>query len=291
MNMEQRIRDYLCMGRQAGGRYALRARKTGRGLTGTQLGIDAGRSLEFVDHREYQPGDDLRTVDWSVYARSERLTVKLYQDEVRPAVDIILDGSASMDLADSEKLRAALGLAGMISESARNSDYFFRVWQTGRGTRRVENGSETADRWEGLDFSSEESPEESFRRELPALKPKGIRIFISDLFWVGDPMHVLLPLAHQASVVVVVMVLAGADVNPAERGHLRLVDSETGITREIMVDESAVKCYCEKLEQHQQNWNRACRQVGAVMTRIVAEEFTQTWQLDDLVSQGLLDII
>jgi uncharacterized protein (DUF58 family) len=289
--MEGRIREYLCEGRQAGGRYVLRARRTGRGLAGTQLGADAGRSLEFVDHREYQPGDDLRTVDWSAYARSERLTVKLFQDEVRPAVDIILDGSKSMALEETEKLHASLGLAGMLSESARNSDYLFRTWLTGRGCRRVENGSETADRWEGLTFSSEESPDESFRRELPALKPKGIRFFISDLLWMGDPMNILLPLAHQASKVTVLMVLAAADVNPDQRGYLRLIDSETGLMREVMVDDISAKRYREKLEQHQQNWSRACRQTGAGLTTVVAEEFVRTWQMDDLVAQGIMDIV
>ena len=75
------------------------------------------------------------------------------------------------------------------------------------------------------------------------------------------------------------------------RGFLRLIDSETGIMREVMVDEVSVKRYRQKLEQHQQNWNRACRQVGAMLISLVAEEFVQTWQLNDLVAQGILNVI
>ncbi|MEZ4597092.1 MAG: DUF58 domain-containing protein [Chloroflexota bacterium] len=53
--------------------------------------------MEFTDYREYAPGDDLRALDWNVYARLERLFIKLFVEEQDVAVHVLLDASASMD--------------------------------------------------------------------------------------------------------------------------------------------------------------------------------------------------
>ena len=55
-----------------------------------------GFSVEFVQHREYVPGDDIRHIDWKSYGRSERYTIKQYEQETNFAAHILLDGSKSM---------------------------------------------------------------------------------------------------------------------------------------------------------------------------------------------------
>ena len=66
-------------------------REAMRGLGGARAGAAAGSSLDFLDFREYHPGDDLRRLDWSVYARTDREVVKLYREEVFPRLDVVLD--------------------------------------------------------------------------------------------------------------------------------------------------------------------------------------------------------
>ncbi len=83
------------------------------GIAGKRLGRHTGNALEFAEYREYQPGDDLRRLDWSVYARSEQLMVKLFREEIDPRCDLILDHSASMAAGSGEKGAVALGLAGV----------------------------------------------------------------------------------------------------------------------------------------------------------------------------------
>ena len=75
------------------------------GRLGERLGSGTGSSLEFQDYRQYTMGDDLRHVDWSAYARSEVLTVRLYREEVAPRIDLVLDISRSMTVT-AEKGRA-----------------------------------------------------------------------------------------------------------------------------------------------------------------------------------------
>src|SRR6202050_2657718 len=67
----------------------------------------SGSGVEFADHRDYQPGDDFRTLDWNVYQRFDKLLVRLYEEEEDLAIYFILDASASMAFGDGRKLRYA----------------------------------------------------------------------------------------------------------------------------------------------------------------------------------------
>ncbi len=291
-SMNEQHRQYLMEGQQAGMRYSLVVpRNAPWGLVGNQLANRVGSSLEFMDHREYQPGDDLRRIDWSAFARSDKLTVKLYREEVNPHLDIIIDGSRSMALHETAKEHAAVALASALVTSAANAAFTHTAFLTSSGCNPLINGSEDPLVWEGVGFDSTESPLESFARMPPRLRPNGIRILISDLLWMGDPVMTLSHLADRASAVYVIQVLARSDVNPPERGNIRLVDSESDELQEIFLDASAQKRYRDALSNHQQNWNRAAVQLGATMTTIVAEDVVENWNFDDLVASEILRVV
>ncbi len=79
-------------------------------------------------------------------------------------------------------------------------------------------------------------------------------MLLSDLIWPGDALATLSHFAERATAVIVVQVLAEVDVNPMERGNIRLVNSETDEVQEIFVDAVAEKRYCSALARHQENW-------------------------------------
>ncbi|MGE3806605.1 MAG: hypothetical protein AB7K24_18210, partial [Gemmataceae bacterium] len=106
-----------------------------------------------------------------------------------------------------------------------------------------------------------------------------------------DPLSLLEHLGERAGAVVIVQLLAEADASPPEGETLRLVDTETGQTMELLLDGHAVRRYRESLGRHQQNWHRACRQVGALMTVAVAETLIRDWQLDQLVAAEILKVV
>ena len=93
-------------------------------LAGQHRSVRRGLSVEFAGHREYQPGDDLRHLDWLVYARSDRYDIRQYEEETKLRATIILDTSGSMGygsgrqskLAYAQALTAALGFL-MIRQS------------------------------------------------------------------------------------------------------------------------------------------------------------------------------
>ena len=79
------------------GNMELVARQVVEGfLTGRHRSPYHGFSVEYLDHRAYTPGDDIRTLDWKLLARTDKYHVKLFQDETNLRATILLDCSASM---------------------------------------------------------------------------------------------------------------------------------------------------------------------------------------------------
>ncbi len=280
MKMDPALREHLRSGEELGSRYRLVVPETAlAGLAGQQLGRRAGSSVDFQDYREYQPGDDLRTIDWNVYARTDRLTVKLFREEVNPHLDLILDGSASMNLADSAKGQFALELAGILSTAAENARCTHAVWSAGEGFRRIENDNLRASAWDGIAFQSKRTLDESFAILPPRFRRSGIRVVLSDLFWMGNPQATIRRFAEGAAALFVVQVLGEADVTPPEHGNIHLVDSETGESLEMFIDAVVEKRYRDALRQHQESWHEACRKSGARFVTVVAERRGESLKL------------
>src|SRR3954451_13566774 len=107
------------------------------GLKGGRRSVKRGQSVEFADYREYALGDDLRQLDWNVYARLERLFVKLFVEEEDVTISFLLDASPSMAFGRPEKLLfakraiAALGHIALAGE-----DRVVLTTLTGRTARR-----------------------------------------------------------------------------------------------------------------------------------------------------------
>lgn len=271
--MDSAIRQALRDGEKLGARYALQIPQVAAsGQMGSRSGRRAGSSIDFQDYREYQPGDDLRFIDWGIFARTDRLTVKLYREEVTPHLDLILDGSRSMNLEDTAKAKAVAQLAALLATSAANAQCTQAVWLSGEGYQRLANDTLTPSAWDKLELASNRTPEESFAILPPKFRRLGVRVFVSDLLWPGEPLQILRRLRDGAAALFVIQLLARDDAEPPEHGNLRVVDSETGEESEIYVDSSVAKQYAVQLARVQQSWADACRQTGAHLTTLIAED-------------------
>jgi uncharacterized protein (DUF58 family) len=271
--MDSAIRQALQDGEKLGFHYALQIPQVAAsGWTGTRSGRRAGSSIDFQDYREYQPGDDLRFIDWGIYARTDRLTVKLFREEVTPHLDLILDGSRSMNLSDTAKAGAVAQLAALLVTSAANAQCTQAVWLSGEGFQRLANDTLTPSAWDKLELDSQRTPEQSFEILPPKFRRLGVRVLVSDLLWPGEPLQLLRRLRDGAAALFVIQLLARDDATPPKHGNLRVVDSETGGESEIYIDSSIARQYAGNLAQLQQSWADASRQCGAQMTTIIAED-------------------
>ena len=266
-DLQQALRD----GEKLGLRYALQIPQVAAsGMVGSRLGRRAGSSIDFQDYREYQPGDDLRFIDWGIYARTDRLSIKLFREEVTPHLDLVLDGSRSMSL--EGKPIASAKLAALLATAAANAQCSQAVWLSSEGFKRVPNDTLPASAWAAIDYRSQRTPDQAFDILAPKLRRLGIRVFISDLLWPGNPLQTVRRLREGAAMLFVIQLLAREDATPPEHGSVRLVDSETDEVTEIYIDSSAQQQYAANLAQLQQSWDDACRQCGAHLTTIIAED-------------------
>src|SRR5258706_46120 len=96
-------------------RLSLLSRRSFRGrVKGERRSPRKGISVEFSDYRPYGVGDDLRYVDWNVYARLDRLYLKLFVDEEDLCLHLLVDASASMGFGEPSKLDYSARLAGAL---------------------------------------------------------------------------------------------------------------------------------------------------------------------------------
>ncbi len=271
--MSPTIRQSLREGELRGLRYSLEIPQTvASGPAGARVGRRAGSSIDFQDYREYELGDDLRFIDWGVYARTDRLTIKLYREEVTPHLDLILDGSRSMSLEGSAKSEATAKLAALLAMAANNAQCTHAVWLSGEGFHRLANDVHAPSTWDGLEFESRLTLDQSYELLSPRFRRLGVRVLISDLMWPGNPVQTLRRFREGAAALFVIQLLAHDDVTPPENGGLRLIDSETGETTEVYVDAAVHREYRDALNRLQQSWEDACRQCGARLTTVIAEE-------------------
>src|SRR5262249_8524372 len=151
------------------------------------------------DHRAYEPGDDLRHLDWSAYARTDQLTVKVYREEVHPHAEVVVDGSRSMALAGSAKASATAALAALFVSAAARAGWTAAAWLLGAEARLL-----TAPAWEGVAFEHRGSPGAALARAAPGWRPRGLRVLLSDLLWEDEPGPAVRRLADRAAAAVVV---------------------------------------------------------------------------------------
>jgi uncharacterized protein (DUF58 family) len=284
-------RDHLLEGEAAARRFTLTVPRTGpTNRTGPVAAARPGSSLEFRDYRGYEPGDDLRHIDWGAYARSDQLNVKLYREEVAPHLDVLLDGSRSMALADSAKAQATLALAGFFTAAAANAGFSHSGWLLAADALPLGDRLRRPDAWEAIAFEHRDPPAPPLAGAAARWRPRGVRVLVSDLLWDADPAKTVRQLADRASAVVVLQVLAGVDADPPTAGHLQLIDSETGLVREVRIDGAMAARYRGNLARLQGHWHDACRAAGAVFLTVVAEEILRGWRLDPLVGAGVLQV-
>ena len=168
-------------------RLPLRSR-VWKGQAGEFLGAGVGSSLDFQDHRTYVPGDDPRHINWQAYARTGHYTMKLYREEVRPVVDLVLDASDSMFFEPVKAARSA-ELFYFLAESRRRRRLARRPPVRGDATTRsippnasaATAGSTTA---RALPAADPAAPPTS--TAIP-LRANAIRVLVSDLLFAGDP--------------------------------------------------------------------------------------------------------
>jgi uncharacterized protein (DUF58 family) len=244
--------------------YRLAVPRSARsGRVGGVLGARAGGSMELHDFRAYQPGDDLRQLDWNAMARTEQLIVRVRREEVSPRVELLVDASRSMTVSAVKSTRTR-ELATVLARIAQAQGLDPSVVLAGPEPRRAHDALPRLLRT--FPFEAALPLTESLRR-APVLRTCGIRVVLSD-FLFDVPLDALLGrLAEGAASLVLVQILADDDLAPEPGGTVTLVDSETGERLDRELDERVLASYERRFRAHQAALAAAARRVrGDVRT-------------------------
>jgi uncharacterized protein (DUF58 family) len=224
-------------------RLELVTRKIFRGrMKGERRSKRKGQSVEFADFRGYVPGDDLRSLDWNLFARLDKLIVKLFLEEEDLHFFTLIDASLSMDFGEPTKLQyakqlaAALGFVGLIRTDR------VRIETLGqpvhlrapvlRGRRSVWR---MIDFIEGIQPGETASLAEGIKKFCLRNAGKGIVVLISDLMDKNGYESALRYLVSQRMDVYIIHVLSQEELDPDVKGDLKLVDVEDQDIAEISV--------------------------------------------------------
>jgi uncharacterized protein (DUF58 family) len=258
------------------------------GSSGELLGRGTGSSLEFQEYREYLPGDDIRHVDWSAYARSDALMVRLYRDEISPRTEILLDASRSMTTGGETKPRVARQLATVFALlSARvGGRPTVVLLDDARPSRTL--SLDALENLSALPFSGTATLNELVGENVVPLKRQAVRIVVSDFLFPHDPDDLVRRLSRESGALWLIQLLNEWEADPSPSEGRRLIDVETQGAVDLLLDRKTVAGYRERLARLQEGLGRSCRCAHGRFVTLIADRGLPSLCRTDLCAAGLL---
>ena len=256
------------------------------GFEGKKIGKRTGNALEFAEYRDYQPGDDIRRLDWGVFARQEQLMVRQFNEEVEPRCDIILDCSASMAFPAS-KGDAAIGLASLLALAGANAAFTLAFWLAKEEWRKEEK-PELPLEWQTIELDSSQSPGETIEGFTGHFKPRGIRIVISDFLWSLPPATFLKRIQDGAQKTWLLRLDFPLQLTLENLGAVTITDAETGEKKECELDNTLIEKYNKRRINHLELWSHEAERLGIELLDISQAALEKNLASEFLVEHNLL---
>jgi uncharacterized protein (DUF58 family) len=233
---------------------------------GEHLSGKGGQTIEFSDYRDYAPGDEIRFVDWNIFARLNRPYMKVFEQEEEMHVVLLVDASESMGfegkLERARQLAAAFGMMGLLG-SERVSAYAFNSSRgplamlspcTGRANLLRVFGF-----LERIEAGGEAPVEEGIETALKYHAGRGVALVLSDFLTFGDLRRGMNLLFSAGLEIFGLQILSPAEIAPDLSGDARLLDSETGETLDVSSAGRLLELYQEHRADYQKRLARLCR--------------------------------
>ena len=231
-----------------------RARALGR--RGDHVAKRRGSSAEFLEHRPYAPGDDLRRIDWLAFARTGEPVFKLFRAEEDVVVRLVVDASASLEAGDAvrssrpqsasprHRLHGARRLGARAGDGRERRPHVHL-----RADARARRAAEAPPRARSHRLEERDGSLAGDRQAMLRSPRPGMLVVISDFFDPGPFDAALTRAAAAGHDVALVQVLSPDEIEPHYDGDYALEDAETGAVVEVTVDAGALEAYLARLNQ------------------------------------------
>ncbi len=252
-------------------------------LSGLHRSPRRGFSVEFAEHRMYQPGDELRYVDWKILGRNDRLYVKQFEEETNLRAMVVWDTSRSMAWTGSpgtvlpkldyaRRLIAALSLVLIRQRDATGLITFDDDVRTVTPPRaRLSHWRQLLQVLSTLDAGKGTAAEPALRRVVAQLRRRGLVVFISDLLLDRVlALKALRFLRHRGHQVLVLHIMDPAEVSLGGPNEARFEDPETHATVVVRPRDWA-GAYRDTVRTVVGEWRLACRRHGIAYHRVTTD--------------------
>lgn len=228
-----------------------------------------GQSVEFADYRNYVKGDDLRFLDWNLFARLDRLFIRLFQEEEDLHFYVLIDNSLSMDFGTPSKLHyarqvaAALAFVGLVNMDRVVIHAFNdKITQSLPAVRGRKSLWRVLDFLQKLETAGPSNLRESLRTFTMKSSGKGIVILLSDMMDKAGYEDALRYLVARQFDIYVIQILSQEELEPGIMGDLKLVDIEDEDEAEVSVSAPLIKRYKQTLAAYQAGLQEFCNRRG-----------------------------
>ena len=254
-----------------------------RGGSGDFMGRGTGASLDFQDHRAYAPGDDPRHINWQAYARTGQYSMKLFREEVRPLIDIVLDVSPSMFFTPEKAIRAVELFYFAVEGAMRAGTTPLVTAVCGAWRRALPADSVLGHRW------AEELPDGPHAAAAPPdlarvpLRAQSLRVLVSDLLFAGEPEKFTSAISARQGRPVVLAPFCQAESDPDWDGNMEFIEAEEQSHLPRRVEPALLRRYRDAYSRHFELWKAAAQRHGLALARVPCEPpFPAALQLEAL---------
>ena len=239
-------------------RLAIRWQKSFAGIVGGHNASRfSGPGQEFLDHRNFHHGDDLRAVNWRAYMRLEKLFMKMFQTEPRVPVRMLIDSSASMSTYGGMKFDYARKIAGALAYVGlvRLDSVEIRAFSGHLKQRIISSGGRhrfhgVADALSNLEATGATDYKTVVREFIDNYSQRGLLIVFSDFLDDGSSERALQYLADFGHELLLVHIWSDEDRTPPWTGELELRDAETGAEAKLDFDDESRTHYTRAFDEY-----------------------------------------
>ena len=245
---------------------------------GARRSIAMGRGLQIKDYRDYVMGDDIRLLDWKIFARTNKLYIRQYEEDRTLSVHIIIDKSASMNFGKNKtkyEYGAMLGTGFAYLALKENDKFEFSTFATDLDTLKPKRGISQmvsiVDKLNHIDVKGESRFEEAMQRYKKHLKGRCLVVVISDfLFNVDEIRQGLMRLGKHE--IKVVQVLDREEKELKMYGDVKLYDSETRQMLKTFISRRLRQKYVQKLNDHSSSIHDTCIKMCAGFCQVTTDD-------------------
>ncbi|MFC6988475.1 DUF58 domain-containing protein [Haloplanus sp. GCM10025708] len=241
---------------------------------------NVGEGLTFSDYRRYAPGDDTRLVGWRLYARTEELFVKQFEEERNLTVHVLVDASGSMDFGDGDHHKfeygAKLGLGFAYLTAEEHNEFRFSLFRD--EPERLDTGKSNrgevlrlVDRLNDVEPSGDADFGTAFEAYAESIRSRSLVVVVSDFLGDLDALETGVA-ALSRNDVLLVHVLAPEELDPDAGGDTIFEDLESDLTRRTYFGTTLEKRYRQRLEEHVEAVAERCRDLRATHVTVRTDE-------------------